>query len=315
MPAKIFRSRFAPGILVLLAGAVALTLPTQARDETRRAAAHVRLLKIRYRAHDGAWRAAYVILPAGYDPRGDWPLPLIISPHGRGVSARSNARLWGNLPAAGPFAVVCPEGEGRRLPLFSWGYSGQVADLARMPAIVAARLPWLRIASDEIYAFGGSMGGQEVLLLAARYPHLLAGAAAFDSIADFSRQYRNFLKIPCNRRCFAGWKGPIGVGLQSLARVEVGGSPKQSPLAYARRSPLTYARALAESGVPLQIWWSRKDRIVPDQAHQSALLVREIKHANRDAPVESYIGFWTHSAEMRATTFLPRALRAFLLLP
>ena len=274
----------------------------------------MRVWKIRYRAHDGPLRDAYVILPAWYGAGEHPPLPLIISPHGRGVSARVNVRLWRNLPALGPFAVVSPEGQGRRLQRYSWGYAGQVADLARMPAVVTAHLRWLRIAPGEIYAFGGSMGGQEVLLLAARHPRLLAGVAAFDSIADLSLQYRNFLKIRCNRRCLVRWKYPIGLGLQALARAEVGGSPKHSPLAYARRSPLTYARALAKSGVPLQIWWSRKDRIVSDQAHQSALLVREIKRANADAPVEPYIGSWTHSAEMRTGWGLPRALRAFLLL-
>jgi len=273
----------------------------------------VQLVKIHYRAHDGPVRAAYVVLPAWYRPGEDPALPLIISPHGRGLSARADVKLWGDLPAAGSFAVVCPQGQGRRLQRFSWGYSGQVADLARMPAIVAARLPWIHIARNEIYAFGGSMGGQEVLLLAARYPRLLAGVAAFDSITDLALQYHNFVNIPCNRSCLAGWKDPIGIGLQDLARREIGGSPEQLPLAYAQRSPLTYARRLAESLVPIQLWWSRNDRIVSDQAHQSARLVRAIRLLNHGAPVLTHVGRWRHSAEMR--TALPYALRTFALLP
>ena len=70
-----------------------------------------------YRAHDGSHRRAYVVLPAWYRARRDPLLPLVISPHGRGVSPRANVKLWGDLPAVGPFALVSPEGEG----LYSWG--------------------------------------------------------------------------------------------------------------------------------------------------------------------------------------------------
>ena len=57
-----------------------------------------------------------------------------------------------------------------------------------MPEIVHLTLPWVHVASKHVYALGGSMGGQETLLLLARYPHLLAGAAAFDPVVDFALQ-------------------------------------------------------------------------------------------------------------------------------
>ena len=38
------------------------------------------------------------------------------------------------------------------------------------------------------------MGGQETLLLVARHPHLLAGAAAFDPATDMARRYRDFAR-------------------------------------------------------------------------------------------------------------------------
>ena len=44
------------------------------------------------------------------------------------------------------------------------------------------------------------MGGQETLLLVARYPHLLAGAAAFDPVVDFALQYRDFPRLACSSR-------------------------------------------------------------------------------------------------------------------
>src|SRR5581483_571321 len=114
---------------------------------------HVRIWPIRYVAHDGLVRKAYVVLPRWYGPSDHPPLPLVISPHGRGVPAIDNVKLWGNLPAAGRFALVAPEGQGRRLTLYSWGDPGEIDDLARMPRIVTHALPWLRIDRHRIYAF------------------------------------------------------------------------------------------------------------------------------------------------------------------
>jgi pimeloyl-ACP methyl ester carboxylesterase len=256
-----------------------------------------------------------VLLPAWYTRRNNAPLPLVISPHGRGVTARANARNWGALPTRGAFAVVNPEGEGRKLTRYSWGYRGQIDDLARMPSIVAHALPWLRIDRTRIYAFGSSMGGQETLLLAARHPRLLAGAAAFDSVTDLRLQYWNFRHLRCSSRCRRAWGEPLGRALQELARLEVGGAPRSSRGAFARRSPLAYASRLASSCVPLQLWWSVYDRIVVDQHRQSGALFERIAKLNPTAPVEAYVGFWRHSRDMQARTQLPLALSRFGLLP
>jgi hypothetical protein len=67
--------------------------------------------------------------------------------------------------------------------------------------------------------------------------------------------------------------------------------------------------------VPLQIWWSTRDRIVVDQAQESGLLYRDIKRLNPAAPVSEYVGTWAHTAEMKASTRLPIALGFFHLLP
>lgn len=263
----------------------------------------VRVIHISYLAHDGFSRRAYVVLPAWYGPESDPPIPLVISPHGRGVGARTNVRRWGDLPARGGFAVVNPEGQGRRLTLFSWGDPGEIRDLARMPQIVERAIPWLRIDRSRVYAFGGSMGGQETLLLAARFPRLLAGAAAFDAPTDMAARYRAFDHLP------------FGDGLQQLARQEIGGTPLTDPTAYELRSPLDWARKLAFSGVPLQIWWSTRDRVVVDQANESGRLYREIERLNPDAPVSEFVGTWAHTSEMREMGYLPDALMKFGLLP
>jgi pimeloyl-ACP methyl ester carboxylesterase len=275
----------------------------------------VRVWKVAYRAHDGTRRFAYVALPRSYRPGHAPPIPLVISPHGRGVSGRANVKLWGQLPAIGNFAMISPDGQGRKLANYSWGSVGQISDLARMPGIVHLTLPWVHIASKQVYAVGGSMGGQETLLLLARYPNLLAGAAAFDPVVDFALQYHEFPKLACTAACRKVWHGPIGRSLQSLARSELGGSPRKVPFAYELRSPLTYARSIAFSGVPLQIWWSPNDKIVIDQQRQAARFLKTIRKLNPKADVVGFTGGWRHSAEMRAKTRLPSALVGFGLLP
>jgi pimeloyl-ACP methyl ester carboxylesterase len=275
----------------------------------------IRIWKIAYRAHNGDRRFAYIALPVSYRPGHAPPIPLLISPHGRGVSGRANVTLWGQLPSVGRFGVVSPDGQGRLLANYSWGSAGQVADLARMPEIVRRTLPWVHIDRRRIYAFGGSMGGQETLLLLARYPHLLAGAAAFDPVVDFALQYRDFPKLACARLCQKTWNGPIGKSLQELARHELGGPPAKAPYAYELRSPLTYAHAIAFSHVPLQVWWSPRDRIVISQQRQAARFFNTLLKLNPKAEVVGYTGGWKHSAEMRAKTRLPFALASFGLLP
>jgi hypothetical protein len=113
--------------------------------------------------------------------------------------------------------------------------------------------------------------------------------------------------LRCDHACRRLWKKKFGRGLQQLAREEIGGSPRTAPRAFARRSPITYARRIAASCVPLQIWWSVGDRIVLDQRRQSERLFRELRRLNPLAPVSGFAGYWLHSHEMQAGTRLPRA--------
>ena len=273
--------------LVLAPSALAEFAPTQPIT-------HTRSVRILYRAHDGVMRPAWLLLPANYDGR---PIPLVISPHGRGVSAVGNASYWGDLPGVGRFAVINPGGEGRRLHAYSWGDPGQITDLARMPSIVESH--GVRVDRRRIYAVGGSMGGQETLLLVARYPHLLAGAAAFDPATDMRRRYYDFARL----------KG--GASLQALARQEFGGTPTQVPNAYAQRSPDHFVRQIAHSNVPLQLYWSLADRVITDQTAETGALADLIVRSDGGAKLWEFQGDWVHTAEMRATRRLPRALVRF----
>jgi dienelactone hydrolase len=268
------------------------------RDLIRDRSDLVRRVSFTYTAWNGERRTAFVLLPAWYTPGRNPSLPLVISPHGRGIDARDNLHFWGGLPAFGPFVVVSPEGQGRVLTRYSWGWKGQIDDLARMPGLIAERLPWLHVDRKRIYAAGSSMGGQETLLLVARYPQLLGGAAALDTDTDMRARYY----------AFPGLHG--GLRLQRLARAEIGGTPVTAPTAYRLRSPVAWARAIARSDVPLHIWWSQKDKIVTNQRDESGRLYRLVAAMHPRAPVTQYVGDWAHSKEFHASARLPLALVA-----
>jgi dipeptidyl aminopeptidase/acylaminoacyl peptidase len=268
-----------------------------------------RSLEIAYIAHDGRTSHATVLLPTSYGPDQNPPIPLVISPHGRGMSGTTNAHLWGDLPGRDGFVVVNPDGAGSHLSgRFSWGAPGQIDDLARMPSILESELPWLRIDHRRVYALGGSMGGQETLLLLAKHPHLLAGAVAVDPMVDFVRQYKSFHEFECDATCRKGWNGYIGDKLQSFARREVGGSPQTARAGFAERSPLTYAHRIATSGVPLTIWWSSTDEIIRHSQLQSGLLVRDIRSTHAHSPLRVVTGAWRHTHPLRYDRKLPEML-------
>lgn len=268
-------------------------------------AGEVKQWGIRYRSHSGVPRWAVLIAPRQFGPGNPSPpLALVVSPHGRGVRARTNARMWGNLAERGTFAVICPGGMGRRLPLHSWGFPGQIDDLVRMPSIVTAARPWLRVDTDRVYAVGGSMGGQETLLLVSRPASRLAGAVAFDSVTDFFRRYDDFAAL--------GRKGRV---LQGLARLEVGGTPRTHGDAYMRRSPAHFANQIASSGVPLQMWWSDADEIVTGQENQSGKLFADLKALGPTSQLEKVTGSWSHTAESYRELQLPGAVEWLGLVP
>ena len=138
--------------------------------------------------------------------------------------------------------------------------------------------------------------------------HLLAGAVAMDSVTDLARRYRELPAVGCNARCIQRHAGiRYGYILQRIMRREVGGTPGADEAAYGARSPLRLARRIASSGVPLEIWWSRNDRIVTDQRDQSGRLAAVLRRLEPRAQVVEYVGDWPHSSDMRADTLLPVA--------
>jgi acetyl esterase/lipase len=266
-------------------------------------AAHaaVRTLTFMYRSSVGVPATAYLVLPSWYGPVRHPAVPFVISPHGRGVSGKYNLRFWGAIADRGPFIVVSPDGHGRRLPFYSWGWRGQIDDLARMPQLARAAYPWLRIAPNRVYAIGDSMGAQEVLLLAARHDIKLAGVAAFDPVSDMSARYRAWSVTPGEQQ------------LPALARVEFGGTPSGDPSAFSARSPIDHVGAIARSRIPIQLWWSRRDAVITDQRIQSQRFYSRLVALG--ARVRRVVGDWEHGHAMHPQTHLPAALACFGLIP
>ena len=282
--------------LVLAACLCAALAGAASAARERASERRVKTLTFVYRSHAGVERKAYLVVPAWYGERNHPAIPLVISPHGRGVDGAYNLRFWGELPARGPFALVSSDGQGRRLPLYSWGYPGQVDDLARLPGFATKAFPWLTLDPRRLYAVGDSMGGQESLLLVARHELRLAGVAAFDPVTDMPVQYRNWFVTPGEQR------------LPARAKIEFGGTPAQVPHAYAVRSPSFWLNAIAHSGVPLQLWWSFRDRVIVDQAGQTGRFFRRLHSVAPAAPIQEIVGYWQHAHEMHPGTQLPAAL-------
>src|SRR5437867_3257549 len=116
---------------LVVIGILALALPPAAGAALAplHASPVTELRLIHYRAHDGVVRPAWLLLPAGYH---GGRIPLVISPHGRGVDENDNALLWGDLPGEGGFALIVPAGEGRGIPWYSWVAPGPMPARARL---------------------------------------------------------------------------------------------------------------------------------------------------------------------------------------
>jgi pimeloyl-ACP methyl ester carboxylesterase len=263
----------------------------------------VKVERFSYTTHDGKQSYALLLLPGWYGPARHPAIPLVISPHGRNTTPETAAKRWYDLPTRGGFAVVLPAGQGRVLQLYSWGYPGQISDLTRMPTLARQAFPWVHYLPKRVYAIGASMGGQEVLLLLAKHPRMLAGVIAFDPATDLANRYYEFPDITFGRQD------------QQRARIEVGGTPKQVPQAYAVRSPITYVRQIAFSNVPVQLWWSIKDKVIVNQAQQAGRFYQQVKLINPAAPLVPYVGTWQHTGEVSAVYQLPAALARIGLLP
>jgi len=69
---------------------------------------------------------------------------------------------------------------------------------------------------------------------------------------------------------------------------------------HTRPKPRAYARAIARSSIPLQLWWSRRDSVITDQAAETAVFYRRLVGIAPAAPVQQIVGYWsTHTRCIR----------------
>ena len=133
------------------------------------------------------------------------------------------------------------------------------------------------------------MGGQETLLLVARHPHLLAGAAAFDPATDMARRYRDFAALPHGRE------------LQALARREIGGTPAQVPQAVrACAAPTTTREAIAGRASRCSSTGARATASSATSVSRPNELAVAIDRDDEHERLWDFHGDWSHTAEMRS---------------
>ena len=242
-----------------------------------------------YFAWNGRPRTAVVVLPRDYLPgAAGEALPCIVEARGRNFSPASHARCWRDLPSTRGFIVICADSSGRRDPANSWGVAGQIDDLAELPAVVEASIPWVKVDRQRLYVVGPSMGGTETLMAIALHPDVFAAGICVDGVADLAARYREYALVD-------------RLDDRRLMRAEIGGTPRQVPFKYAVRSPSHYAGTLAFCGVPLTIWWSADDKLVIHQATtQTGKLYKRIRTLSPDSPVTRRIGTGSHSTMLLA---------------
>ena len=174
-----------------------------------------------YFAWNGRPRTAVVVLPRDYVPgAADEALPCIVEARGRNYAPASHARCWRDLPTTRRFIVICADSSGRRDPSNSWGVAGQIDDLAELPAVIEASIPWVKIDRQRLYVAGPSMGGTETLMALALHPDVFAAGLCVDGVADLAARYREFGLVD-------------RLDDRLLMRTEIGCRPSRMPFRYA----------------------------------------------------------------------------------
>ena len=234
--------------------------------------------------HDGSARRAYLRLPVQPSAA---PLPLVLAPHPFGWRAeedyaggmpglkRGMHRGWHGIANRYGVAVLQPMGHARELENVSLGYAGQIIDFQ---VLIEAAAVHFSVDRQRIYAVGLSMGGQEALLLAARYP-TIAAVFTFNPIVDLAAWHDDLLvsALPAIKEYRTA----------ENIRLEVGGSPTEVPDAYLERSPSSAPGALV--GTPVAMWWSAWDSVVTGGVQRQAFrLYQRVKSLDATAPITEY---------------------------
>ena len=187
----------------------------------------------------GRVRRAPALLPAGSraaDPARD------LAARARRHRAREREALGPAARRSAASAVVSPDGQGRLLANYSWGSAGQISDLARMPQIVQPHAAvGARRRAPRLRASAGAWAARRRCCCVARYPRLLAGAAAFDPVVDFTLQYREFPHLECSKSLPEAVERPgraVAAGARARRARRLADAGPGRPTSCAARSPM-----------------------------------------------------------------------------
>ena len=243
-----------------------------------------RIIEMRSR-YDASLQAAALRMPPG---RPSQPLPLIFAPHPFGWSVdedyhggcsglrAASHQGWLEVATRMQVAVLQPFGHHRRVAGCSVGYEGGVNDVPDWVSAVNEHVP---IDRDRVYACGLSMGGLECLLAVGRYPGIFAAAFVFNPVVDLASWHDDLAATAVSDLA--------NEGNDALIVEEVGALPSEDPVAYRARSASSLVASLGQ--VPLTIWWSRLDAVVPRQVERHGKwLYDAIKDGDPGAPVSEY---------------------------
>jgi pimeloyl-ACP methyl ester carboxylesterase len=216
-------------------------------------------------------------------------MPLLLAPHpitwtaaadyhgGLAGLVRKYHRGYYGLAEKHQVIIAMPHGHQHREDLCSLAGPAQIADMNYL--IDGLGDFGYQVDHTRVYTCGLSMGGQEALVLAGRHPDRITAAVAFNPIVDLAAWQEDLANsaVPEIRE------------YDTAARIarEVGGSPAEAQDAYAVRSATNFVEGL--SRVPVLIFWSEQDIIVPRQVtHHTYLLYRRVKELDVNSPFAEY---------------------------
>ena len=217
------------------------------------------------------------------------PLPLLLAPHpitwtasqdyhlGFEGFTREYHRGYYGLAEKYQLVIAMPHGHQHREDLCSLAGPEQLADMVFL--IDGLGEHGYLIDSKRVYACGLSMGGQEALVLAGKYPDRITAVVAFNPIVDLAAWHEELATSDV----------PEIKEYDTAARIanEVGGTPGEVPEAYAERSATSYIEGL--SRVPTLAFWSEKEIIIPRQlTHHTYLLYQRVKALDPSSPFAEY---------------------------
>lgn len=235
---------------------------------------------------DGSDQKADIYSPSG---RTGEPLPILLAPHPITWTAQQDyhggyegfTRKYhkGYYALADRYEVIIamPHGHHRREETCSLASTEQISDMVQL--IEDLESFGYRVDKKRVYACGLSMGAQEALVCAGKYPDRITAVCAFNPIVDLAKWQEDLAKLDL----------PEVKEFDTVKRIanEVGGFPPEYAQAYQERSATSYLDGLAR--VPTLIFWSDLDLIVPNQiTHHGYYLYSKLKENNVLSPVAEY---------------------------